>query len=159
MTSTTDSSIKARLRDDLTTAMKARDQIATGALRMALSAISVAETAGDSVVVLSDAEVIGVLAVEVRKRAEAAEAFALAGRAERVAEEQAEQAVLERYLPAAISTDDLAALIDSEIAAAAADGATGMKAMGRVVAAARAKAGPTADGAQIAAIVKTKLQT
>ena len=47
----------------------------------------------------------------------------------------------------------------AEIAAAAADGATGMKAMGRVVAAARAKAGPTADGGQIAVMVKTKLQT
>ena len=159
MTSTTDGSIKARLRDDLTTAMKARDHIATGALRMALSAISVAETAGDNVVMLSDAEVITVLAVEVRKRAEAAEAFGVAGRPEKVAEEQAEQAVIERYLPAAISADELDALIDAEIAAAAADGATGMKAMGRVVAAARAKAGPTADGAQIAAMVKTKLQT
>lgn len=159
MTSTTDSGIKARLRDDLTTAMKARDQLATGALRMALAAISVAETAGDNVVVLSDAEVITVLAVEVRKRAEAAEAFGLAGRPEKVAEEQAEQAVLERYLPAAISADELEALIDAEIAAAAADGATGMKAMGRVVAAARAKAGPTADGAQIAAMVKTRLQS
>ncbi len=159
MSSTTDNSIKARLRDDLTTAMKSRDQIATAALRMALSAISVAETAGDEVVVLSDADVIAVLAVEVRKRAEAAEAFTTAGRPERVAEEQAEQAVLERYLPAAISADELAALIDAEIAAAAADGATGMKAMGRVVAAARAKAGPTADGGQIAAMVKTKLQT
>jgi len=159
MTSTTDSSIKARLRDDLTTAMKARDPIATGALRMALSAISVAETAGDNVVMLSDAEVITVLAVEVRKRVEAAEAFGVAGRPEKVAEERAEQAVLERYLPAAISADDLAALIDTEIAVAATEGATGMKAMGRIVAAARSKAGPTADGAQIAAMVKTKLQT
>jgi uncharacterized protein len=158
MTSTTESTIKAQLRDDLTAAMKARDQVTTGALRMALSAISVAETAGDNLVTLSDTEVVAVLAVEVRKRAEAAEAFAAAGRPERVAEEQAEQAVLERYLPAAMSADDLAQLIDSEIAVAAADGATGMKAMGRVVAAARAKAGPTADGAQIAALVKSKLQ-
>jgi uncharacterized protein len=131
MTSTTESTIKAQLRDDLTAAMKARDQVTTGALRMALSAISVAETAGDNLVTLSDTEVVAVLAVEVRKRAEAAEAFAAAGRPERVAEEQA---------------------------VAAADGATGMKAMGRVVAAARAKAGPTADGAQIAALVKSKLQ-
>jgi uncharacterized protein YqeY len=152
-------SLKDRLREDLTAAMKRRDDVEMSALRMALTAISVAETAGDNAVVLSDEAVQAVLAVEVRKHAEAAEAFGVAGRPDRVAAEQAEQAVLQRYLPAALSADDLAAIIDAEIAAAAADGATGMKAMGRVVAAARAKAGPTADGAQIAALVKSKLQS
>ena len=71
--------------------------------------------------------------------------------------ERAEAAVLEAYLPAALSEADLDAMIDAEIAAAAADGATGMKAMGKVVAAVRAKAGPTADGAAIAAKVKSAL--
>jgi uncharacterized protein YqeY len=67
--------------------------------------------------------------------------------------------VLEAYLPAALGADDLAAIVAAEIDAAAADGATGMKAMGRVVAAVRAKAGPTADGALIAAQVKAALST
>ena len=92
-----------------------------------------------------------------RKHHETADAFVTAGRPEKVERERAEAAVLEAYLPAALSADDLAAIIAAEIDAAAADGATGMKAMGRVVSAVRAKAGPTADGALIAAQVKAAL--
>lgn len=149
--------VKAELKAALTTAMKARDEVALSALRQALSAIAVAETAGSEVVELSDDAVLGVLAVEVRKHHEAADAFATAGRAEREASERAEAAVLEAYLPAAMSDDELTACIADEVAAAAADGATGMKAMGRVVSAVRAKAGSTADGAKIAAMVKQAL--
>ena len=149
--------VKADLKAALTTAMKARDEVALSAIRQALSAIAVAETAGSEVVELSDDAVLGVLAVEVRKHHEAADAFATAGRAEREASERAEAAVLEAYLPAAMSDDELTACIADEVAAAAADGATGMKAMGRVVSAVRAKAGSTADGAKIAAMVKQAL--
>ena len=149
--------VKADLKAALTTAMKARDEVALSAIRQALSAIAVAETAGSEVVELSDDAVLGVLAVEVRKHHEAADAFATAGRPEREASERAEAAVLEAYLPAAMSDDEIAACIATEIAAAAADGATGMKAMGRVVSAVRAQAGSTADGAKIAAMVKQAL--
>jgi hypothetical protein len=141
----------------LTAAMKARDEVALSALRQALSAIAVAETAGDEQVVLPDEQVLAVLAVEVRQHHETADAFVTAGRPEKVERERAEAAVLEAYLPAALSADDLTALIAAEIAAAADAGATGMKAMGKVVAAVRAKAGPTADGAKIAAMVKAAL--
>jgi uncharacterized protein len=149
--------LKADLHAALTAAMKARDEVALSALRQALSAIAVAETAGAEVVELSDEHVQSVLAVEVRKHHEAADAFDVAGRAERVTSERAEAAVLEAYLPAAMSAEEIDALIAAEIAAAAADGAVGMKAMGRVVAAVRAKAGSTADGAAIAASVKAAL--
>jgi uncharacterized protein YqeY len=157
MTAPTDDSLKHRLQTALTAAMKARDEVALSALRQALSAITVAETAGDAVVVLSDAQVVAVLAVEVRKHHETAEAFETAGRPAPVARERAEAAVLEAYLPAALSDDQLAGIIRQEAASAAADGATGMKAMGRVVAAVRAQAGPTVDGATIAAQVKAAL--
>ena len=158
MTNTSDhGSLKERLRLDLTAAMRARDEIVLSALRQALASLSVAETAGAEVAVLSDADVVTVLAVEVRKHHEAAEAFEVAGRAERVERERAEAAVLEAYLPAALSDDALAQLVAEQIATAAADGATGMKAMGRVVSAVRAHAGPTADGAHIAALVKAAL--
>jgi uncharacterized protein YqeY len=100
---------------------------------------------------------VAVLAVEVRKHHETADAFVTAGRPEKTARERAEAAVLEAYLPAALSDAELDSLVRDEIAAAAADGATGMKAMGRVVAAVRAKAGATADGAAIAAKVKAAL--
>ncbi|MEX0847141.1 MAG: GatB/YqeY domain-containing protein [Ilumatobacteraceae bacterium] len=149
--------VKAELKAALTTAMKARDEVAMSAIRQALSSIAVAETAGAEAVELSDDAVLAVLAVEVRMHHEAADAFATAGRAERVTSERAEAAVLEAYLPAAMSDDELTACIADEVAVAAADGATGMKAMGRVVSAVRAKAGSTADGAKIAALVKQAL--
>jgi uncharacterized protein len=150
-------SVKDELKTALTAAMKARDEVALSALRQALSAISVAETAGSELIELGDEQVLAVLAVEVKKHHEAADAFQTAGRTEKVASERAEAAVLEAYLPAALSDDELAQLVADEIAAAAADGATGMKAMGRVVSAVRAKAGTTADGAKIAAQVKAAL--
>ncbi|MDO8362055.1 MAG: GatB/YqeY domain-containing protein [Actinomycetota bacterium] len=149
--------IKQQLQTALTAAMKARDEVALSALRQALSAIAVAETAGDEVVVLSDAQVVAVLAVEVRMHHETADAFVTAGRPERVDRSRAEAAVLEAYLPAALGDDELQRLIGEEIGKAAVDGATGMKAMGRVVSAVRAAAGPSADGAKIAAMVKTAL--
>jgi len=150
-------SVKDQMKDALTTAMKARDERALSSLRQALSAISVAETAGDEVAVLSDDQVLQVLSVEVRKHHEAADAFAGAGRADRAEAERAEAAVLEAYLPAALTDDEIAALVAAEVATAAADGATGMKAMGRVVNAVRARAGTGADGAKIAALVKSAL--
>ncbi len=131
--------------------------MALSALRQALSALAVAETAGAEQVVLSDEQVIAVLVVEARKHHETADAFVTAGRPERVERERAEAAVLEAYLPAALSDGGPAAVIGEEIAAAAAAGAEGMKAMGKVIAAVRAKAGPTADGGQIAALVKAAL--
>jgi hypothetical protein len=150
-------SVKEQMQQALTAAMKARDEVALSALRQALSALAVAETAGAEVAVLSDDAVLAVLAVEVRKHHEAADAFGVAGRPERVERERAEAAVLEAYLPAALSTDELQAIVADEIATAAADGASGMKAMGRVISAVRARAGATADGSAIAAMVKSAL--
>ncbi len=152
-----DSDVKSRLRAAMTAAMKAREELALGALRQALSEVAVVETAGNEVVVLSDEQVLAVVAVEVRKHHETADAFVTAGRPEQAARSRAEAAVLAAYLPAALSDDELQRIIGEEIAAAAADGAEGMKAMGRVVSAVRAKAGPTADGAKIAAAVKAAL--
>ena len=148
---------KDQLRAAMTAAMKAREEIALAALREAMSEIAVVETAGDEVAVLSDEQVTAVLAIEVRKHHETADAFDTAGRPEQAAHARAHAAVLEAYLPAALSEDDLQRIIGEEIATAAAAGAEGMKAMGKVVSAVRAKAGPTADGAKIAALVKTAL--
>ncbi len=150
-------SLKSQLQTALTAAMKARDEVALSALRQALSAMAVTETAGDEVVVLSDEQVIAVLVVEVRKHHETADAFVTAGRADRVDRARAEAAVLEAYLPASLSDDEVAALVREEIATAAAAGLEGMKAMGKVIAAVRTRAGATADGAKIAAMVKAAL--
>ena len=157
MSDTSTDSVKQRMQAALTAAMKARDEVSMSALRQALAEVAVAETAGAELVVLSDEAVMAVLATEVRKHHETADAFVTAGRPEKVERERAEAAVLEAYLPAALDEGALDALIADEIAAAAADGATGMKAMGKVVSAVRAKAGPSADGAAIAAKVKSAL--
>jgi uncharacterized protein YqeY len=157
MTDNATGSVKADLRAAMTAAMKAREEVALGALRQALSEIAVAETSGNEVAVLSDAQVLAVVAMEVRKHHETAEAFVTAGRPEQAARSLAEAAVLEAYLPAALGDDDLQRIIAEEVATAAAGGAQGMKAMGKVVSAVCAKAGPAADGARIATMVKAAL--
>lgn len=150
-------SLKRRLSTALTAAMRERNDVSLSALRLALSAVAVAETSGDTAVELTDHHVEAILAVEVRKHHETADAFVTAGRPDKVARERAEAAVLEAYLPQGMSDDELTACIAAHIDAAEADGLTGMKAMGRVVSAVRAAAGPTADGGAIAAMVKSAL--
>ena len=105
----------------------------------------------------TDEQAISVLQSEAKKRAEAAEVYAQAGRAESAAKERAELAVIERYLPAAMSDEELGALVDAAIAQAAAGGAEGPKAMGQVIKAVREQAGASADGGRIAAAVKARL--
>src|SRR6476659_3079543 len=107
--------LKDRLHADLNAAMKARDELTTATLRMALTAITTEEVAGKSARELSDAEVITVLGREAKKRREAAEAFDAAGRAELAARERAEGEVLERYLPTQLSDDELTELIATAI--------------------------------------------
>lgn len=149
--------LKEQLQHDLTEAMRARDERTTSTLRMVLTALTTAEVAGDSAVVLSDAQVVGVLRSEAKKRTEAAEIYDGAGRAEKAALERAELAVIERYLPAALDDATLGAVVAEEVAAAAAAGATGPKAMGTVVKAVKARLGDQADGSRIAAAVKAAL--
>ena len=95
--------LKDRLRTDLTAAMKARDEVRVRTLRMALTSITNEEVAGASARDLSDEEIVKVLTREARKRREAAEAFAAAGRDEQAAAERAEGEVLAGYLPAQLS--------------------------------------------------------
>lgn len=149
--------LKETLKADLTVAMKARAEIEVSTLRMALAAVTNAEVAGDEAVQLSDDQVIKVLQAEVKKRSEAADVYEEAGRADSAAKERAELAILEKYLPAAMSDDELSAIVNEEVAKAAASGQSGGKAMGMVVKAVRERAGSTADGGKIAALVKAAL--
>ncbi|MFZ9696768.1 MAG: GatB/YqeY domain-containing protein [Ilumatobacteraceae bacterium] len=149
--------LKETIKADLTTAMKARDEMTTSTLRMVLSAITNAEVAGDQAVTLDDKQMIAVLQSEAKKRAEAAQIYADAGRTEAATKEKAELVVIERYLPAAMSDDELNAIIAEEVAKAKASGAEGGKAMGAVVKAVRERAGSSADGSRIAAAVKAAI--
>lgn len=137
--------------------MKARDELATSTLRMALAAITNAEVAGDEAVELSDEQVVGVLVAEAKKRSEAAEVYESAGRDAQGAKERAELALITIYLPAALGDEELSAIVADEVARAAAQGVTGPKAMGQVVKAVRSRAGAGADGARIAVLVKSAL--
>jgi len=146
--------LKARLRADLSAAMRARDQVRMRTLRMALTAITNEEVAGATSRELSDDDVLKVLAREARKRREAADAFGSAGRAEQAAAEQAEGQVLAGYLPAQLGDDELGGLVAEVIAET---GATGMPAMGRVMKAVTPRVAGRADGARVAAEVRRRL--
>jgi uncharacterized protein len=146
--------LKDKLRTDLSAAMKARDEVRSRTLRMALTAVRNAEVAGKRQRELSDDEVVTVLAREAKKRREAAEAFGRAGRAEQAAAEQAEGRVLEDYLPAQLSDEELAELVTAAIAEV---GATEPRAMGQVMKALTPQVAGRADGARVAKEVKRRL--
>lgn len=148
---------KQTLQDDLTAAIRSRDELTAATLRMALTALRQAEVAGTTARVLSDDEVLAVLRREAKKRRESADAFEAAGRTEQADRERAELAVLEAYLPAALDDAALQALVEEEVTRAASTGATGMAAMGQVVRAVQARAAGRAEGGRIAAAVRTRL--
>ena len=151
------SELKQRLRDDLTAAMKARDELVKGTLRMTLTAIGNAEVAGTEARELSDDEVLKVIAKEAKKRAESAEAFSAAGRTELAAQEIAEGEVLAGYLPTQLTDDELAAIAAVAEVEADLGEKPGQRQMGQVMKKANAAAAGRADGGRVAAAVKALL--
>ncbi len=150
------SDLKQRLRTDLTTAIKGRDDLRSSTLRMVLTSITNAEVAGKQSRELSDDDVIGVLSSEAKKRREAAEAFDAAGRTESAAKERAEAEVLADYLPAPLSEEEIRDLVTSTIASlGVAD--DGMKAMGKVMGALQPQTKGRADGGVVSAEVRRQL--
>jgi uncharacterized protein YqeY len=150
------SALKDRLRSDLTTAMKSRDEIRSSTLRMLLTAITNAEVAGKEQVELSDDQVVGVLSTEAKKRREAATAFEDAGRAEMAEKERAELEVLVGYLPEQLGEDEVADIVRAAIEQTGAAG-EGMRAMGRVMGLVQPQVKGRADGAAVAAEVRRQL--
>ena len=150
------SALKARLRDDLTAAIKARDEVRSSTLRMVLTAITNAEVAGKQARELSDDDVVGVLTTEAKKRREAAAAFADGGRTAMAEKETAEAAVIADYLPEQLSEQEIADLVTAAIAQLGAAG-DGMKAMGRVMGAIQPQVRGRADGGVVAAEVRRQL--
>ena len=151
--------LKAQLRDDLTAAIKGRDELTKSTLRMALTAITSAEVAGDTARELDEPEVLKVLTREAKKRAEASEAFDAAGRVELATKERAEAEVLARYLPSQLTDAEVDALAERAVAQVAADtGSTpGPRQMGQVMKVATAAADGRAEGSRVAAAVKARL--
>jgi uncharacterized protein YqeY len=150
------SALKDRLRADLTTSIKARDELRSSTLRMVLTAITNAEVAGKQARELTDDDIVGVLSSEAKKRREAAEAFDDAGRAESAEKERAEAEVLADYLPEQL---DAAAIAEIVTAAIQQTGAAeeGMRAMGKVMGALQPQVKGRADGGAVAAEVRRQL--
>ena len=150
------SDLKDRLRADLTTAIKTRDQIRSSTLRMVLTAITNAEVAGKQQRELSDDDIVGVLSSESKKRREAAEAFDHAGRTDSAEKERAEAEVLADYLPAQLREAEVSDLVAQTIAALGASD-DGMRAMGKVMGALQPQVKGRADGSLVAAEVRRQL--
>lgn len=150
------STLKDRLRTDLTAAMKARDEIRSSTLRMVLTALANAEVAGTEQRELSDEEIVSLLSTEAKKRREAAAAFDEAGRAERAEQERAELVVLTDYLPQQLSAQEVSDIVAAAIDKVGAAG-DGMKAMGKVMGVVQPQVKGRADGSAVAAEVRRQL--
>jgi uncharacterized protein YqeY len=143
-----------QIQADLTTAMKARDELATSVLRLAVAAIKEAKVSGTEVRDLTDDEVVALLGREAKRREESAAAFTEGGRPERAQRELAERDLLARYLPAPIGDDELAAMVDEALAEGGFDSPAQM---GLAMKAAMAKVDGRADGKAVSALVKARL--
>ena len=151
------SALKDQLQSDLTTAIKARDEVTAATIRMALTAITNEEVSGKEARELSDDDVLTVLGREAKKRREAAEAYDAASRPELADRERAELDVIARYLPQPLSDDEVRAIVDAAVVEVTAGGASGGQAMGAVMKIVQPQVKGRADGGAVAAMVKTAL--
>ena len=146
--------IKEQLQSDLTEAIRSRNEIVSGTIRMVLTSIRNEEVSGKEERTLADAEIITVLTREGKKRREAAEAFADAGRADKAELEKAEGEVIAKYLPAQMSEDDVKKLVTAAIAQS---GAAGPGDMGKVMGILKPQVAGKADGGLVSGLVKAAL--
>ena len=147
-------SLKEKLQNDLTDAMRARDEICSSTIRMILTSIKNEEVAGKEARELNDAEIITVLSREAKKRREAAEAFDQAGAKDRADQERAEGVVISEYLPKQLTEDEIKSLIK---AAVAETGASTPAQMGLVMKSLQPKIAGKADGGLVSSLVKAAL--
>ena len=146
--------LKEKLQADLTEAIRGRDEVKSGTIRMLLSAITNEEVAGKAAKVLTDAEIITVLSRETKKRREAVEAFTAAKRDDLANKEKAEAAVIAQYLPEQLSEAEIKKIIADAIAVTNAVGPAGM---GLVMKVLQPKIAGKADGGVVSALVKAAL--
>jgi uncharacterized protein YqeY len=146
-------SLTKRIQADVAVAAKERDRPRVGALRLMLDALNkeAKEARGE----LDEQRELSVLKRERKRRAEAAEAYRGAGRDESAAAEEYEVALIEGYLPADISDDELEGLVADAIAET---GATSQREMGKVMSAVMSKAAGRADGKRVSELVRGRLQ-
>ena len=146
--------LKETLQADLTEAIRSRDELTSGTIRMILAAIQVEEVAGKEARTLKDDEIIKVLSREAKKRREAADAYKDAGRADKAEQETKEGSVILKYLPAQLSEDEVKKIVAEAVAEA---GATTPQQMGAVMKIVQPKVAGKADGAMVSSLVKAAL--
>lgn len=148
-------SIKQQLDHDLKQAMLCGDKVLATTLRGLKSVILYAEVAdGKRDTGIDDAKIVDLFTKELKKRQESADLYIQGGRDEKATAELAEKAVIQRYLPAQMTDEELADLVDIVIAELP---ELNQQAMGRIIGMVKARAGNTADGTRIAAMVKQKI--
>jgi hypothetical protein len=145
-------SLKDQITEDMKTAMRAKDAARLSTIRMLLAACKQREV--DERIVLDDAAVVSIVDKLIKQRKDSIAAFETAGRTDLVDKESAELVVLQAYLPARLSADEVA----TEVAAIVASlGASGPGDMGKVMGAVKAKLAGKADMGQVSAAVKAAL--
>ncbi|MBB4800053.1 uncharacterized protein YqeY [Flavobacterium nitrogenifigens] len=147
-------SLQAQIMDEIKTAMKAKDTVALEALRAVKSELLLASTASGSKEELSEDEEIKLLQRLVKTRKESARIFTEQNRPDLAEPELAQVAVIEKFLPAQLSEEEVEAVIAKIIAET---GASGIASMGKVMGLASAQLGGTAEGKTISTIVKKLL--
>ncbi|MBS0601493.1 MAG: GatB/YqeY domain-containing protein [Proteobacteria bacterium] len=145
-------SLKARLTEDMKDAMRAKDKDRLATIRLILAALKQREV--DERIELDDTQVLAVLDKMLKQRRESIAQFESAGRTDLAEKEAAEAAVIQTYLPAALSPAEFDALIDATITAT---GAAGVRDMGKVMAAIKAQAQGRADMSEVSARIRTRL--
>ena len=146
--------LKEKLHEDLVDSMRARERIVSETIRMVLTAITNEEVAGKEARTLNDAEIITVISREAKKRREAAEEYAKAGRDDKAAAEREEGEIIARYLPAQLTEDEIKKMIADAITST---GAAGPADMGKVMGAIKGQIAGKADGSVVSALVKAAL--
>jgi uncharacterized protein YqeY len=145
-------SLKARITEDMKSAMRSAEKERLATIRLILAAIKQKEV--DERIALDDGQVLDVIGKMIKQRRESIAQFEAGGRADLVAKENAELAVLTAYQPAQLSGAEIDGLIAQAIAAT---GAASIKDMGKVVAQVKTAAAGRADMAAVSARVKAKL--
>jgi len=146
--------IKRKLQKDLIDAIRARDEVKVGTVRMLLTAITNEEVAGKIAKVLTDAEIITVLSRESKKRREAVDAYTEAKREDLVNKERAEGSIIAQYLPEQLSEVEIKKMITEAIAENNASGPAGK---GLVMKVLQPKIAGKADGGLVSGLVKLAL--
>jgi uncharacterized protein YqeY len=149
--------LKERISNEVKSAMRAKQSIRLGALRLLQAAIKQMEV--DHRVELTDSQIVGVIEKQAKQRKESISAFEAAGRAQAAEQEKAELLVLQEFLPRAASESEIDAVIDGALASVAADGVSGAAAMGRVMALVKTALAGKADMSAVSNKVKNKLSS